>query len=67
MPGNAEPGKPKLLTGGNPQIPRGERDEPVQAHIAAMPCWKRDLGRRLDERLPRSWFEQRSRLPGEKM
>jgi hypothetical protein len=42
------PGPPKLLSGGNPQIPKGEGDRPVQAYIAAMPGWKRDLGRRLD-------------------
>jgi len=40
--------KPTLLSGGNPQIPKGEGDGPVQAYIAAMPGWKRDLGRRLD-------------------
>ncbi len=40
--------KPKLLSGGNPQIPKGYGDEPVQAYIAAMPGWKRDIGRRLD-------------------
>jgi hypothetical protein len=40
--------KPKLLAGGNPQIPKGEGDAPVQAYIAAMPGWKRDVGRRLD-------------------
>ena len=42
------PAKPKLLSGGNPQIPKGEGDAPVQAYIAAMPGWKRDAGRRLD-------------------
>lgn len=40
--------KPKLLSGGNPQIPKGEGDAPVQAYIAAMPDWKQDVGRRLD-------------------
>jgi len=40
---------PKLLSGGNPQIPKGDGDEPVQACIGAMPGWKRDVGRRLDE------------------
>jgi hypothetical protein len=40
--------KPALLSGGNPQIPKGEGDAPVQAYIAAMPGWKRDVGRRLD-------------------
>ncbi|MFG0285340.1 MAG: DUF1801 domain-containing protein [Phycisphaerales bacterium JB039] len=39
---------PKLLSGGNPQIPKGDGDGPVQAYIAAMPGWKRDVGRRLD-------------------
>src|SRR5690349_11310072 len=39
---------PKLLSGGNPQIPKGEGDGPVQDYIAAMPGWKRDLGERLD-------------------
>ena len=41
-------GKPRLLSGGNPQIPKGDGDAPVQAYIAAMPGWKSDLGRRLD-------------------
>ena len=40
--------KPKLLSGGNPQIPKGEGDAPVQAYIAAMPGWKSKVGRRLD-------------------
>ena len=40
--------KPKLLAGGNPQIAKGDGDAPVQAYIAAMPGWKRDVGRRLD-------------------
>lgn len=37
-----------LLSGGNPQIAKGEGDAPVQAYIAAMPGWKRELGKRLD-------------------
>ncbi|MCD2110299.1 DUF1801 domain-containing protein [Rhodococcus rhodochrous] len=40
---------PKLLSGGNPQIPKGMGREPVEAYIAAMPEWKHDIGRRLDE------------------
>jgi hypothetical protein len=40
--------KPVLLSGGNPQIAKAEGDAPVQAYIAAMPGWKRDVGRRLD-------------------
>ncbi len=39
---------PTLLAGGNPRIAKGDGDEPVQAYIAAMPGWKRDVGRRLD-------------------
>ena len=37
-----------LLSGGNPQIAKGEGDAPVKAYLAAMPGWKRKLGRRLD-------------------
>src|SRR3954471_13366650 len=40
--------KPKLLSGGNPQIAKAYGDAPVQAYIAAMPGWKGDVGRRLD-------------------
>jgi len=47
-PLKAEPGKPVLLSGGNPQIPKGDGDGPVQAYIAAMPGWKHDAGKRLD-------------------
>ncbi len=39
---------PVLLSGGNPQIAKADGDAPVQAYIAAMPGWKRDLGKRLD-------------------
>lgn len=42
------PGEVRLLTGGNPQIPRGDGDGPVQAYIAAMPGWKRGVGAALD-------------------
>ena len=44
----SETSKPKLLSGGNPQIPKGEGDAPVQAYIAAMPGWKSEAGRKLD-------------------
>ena len=40
--------RPRLLSGDNPQIPKGEGDGPVQAYIAAMPGWKNPLGARLD-------------------
>jgi hypothetical protein len=46
--------KPKLLSGGNPQIPKGDGDAPVQAYIAAMPGWKHDIGRKLDALITKS-------------
>ena len=46
--------KPALLSGGNPQIPKGYGDAPVQAYIAAMPGWKSDVGRRLDALIERT-------------
>jgi hypothetical protein len=45
---------PKLLSGGNPQIAKAYGDAPVQAYIAAMPGWKRDIGRRLDTLIERA-------------
>lgn len=47
-PPKAEPGKVVLLSGGNPQIPKGYGDGPVKAYVAAMPGWKHELGQRLD-------------------
>ncbi len=44
----ANAAKPTLLAGGNPQIAKADGDAPVQAYIAAMPGWKREVGRRLD-------------------
>ena len=46
--------KPVLLSGGNPQIAKADGDAPVQAYIAAMPGWKRDVGRRLDDLIVRT-------------
>ena len=46
--------EPKLLSGGNPQIARGDGDAPVQAYIAAMPGWKSEAGRRLDALIERT-------------
>jgi hypothetical protein len=46
---NSETTRPVLLSGGNPQIAKADGDGPVQAYIAAMPGWKRDVGHRLDE------------------
>jgi hypothetical protein len=46
--------KPVLLSGGNPQIAKGNGDAPVQAYIEAMPGWKGDVGRRLDALIVRT-------------
>ena len=46
--------KPTLLAGGNPQIAKADGDAPVQAYIAAMPGWKRDVGRRVDALIERT-------------
>jgi Uncharacterized conserved protein len=65
MPGKKTSAKPReplkpqpdgvvLLSGGNPQIPKGDGDASVQAYIAAMPGWKRDVGRRLDAIIERT-------------
>lgn len=57
-----KPAKPKapksaktvLLSGGNPQIAKGDGDAPVQAYIAAIPGWKRSIGARLDTLIVRT-------------
>jgi len=46
--------EPTLLAGGNPQIGKADGDAPVQAYIAAMPGWKRDVGHRLDALIMRT-------------
>src|ERR1041384_1614186 len=46
--------KPKLLAGGNPQIPKGYGDEPVQAWIAATPDWKQEIARWVDAAVTRA-------------
>jgi len=43
-----------LLSGGNPQIAKADGDAPVKAYLAAMPGWKRDIGRHLDEIVTRT-------------
>ena len=56
-PGKASKGGKRdvvLLSGGNPQIAKGDGDAPVQAYIAAMPGWKSGLGKRLDALIVRS-------------
>ena len=51
---SGQPEEPVLLSGGNPQIPKGYGDAPVQAYIAAMPGWKSDVGRRLNALIERT-------------
>ena len=46
--------KVKLLSGGNPQIAKGDGDAPVQKYIAAIPGWKREVGKRLDALIVRN-------------
>jgi hypothetical protein len=61
-PGEAKPIKVRegdkvgvvLLSGGNPRIAKADGDAPVQAYIAAMPGWKREVGRRLDALIVRN-------------
>lgn len=45
---------PRLLSGGNPQIGRGDGDEPIAAYIAAMPGWKSAVGREIDDIVTRT-------------
>src|SRR5687768_16664157 len=45
---------PVLLSGGNPQIAKADGDAPVRAYIAAMPGWKRAVGKRLDALIGRN-------------
>ena len=42
-------GKPVLLSGGNPQIPKSDGDAPIRTYIDAIPGWKRETTRRIDE------------------
>jgi hypothetical protein len=44
----------RLLSGGNPQVAKADGDAPVQAYLAAIPGWKRDVGRRLDALIVRN-------------
>src|SRR5918996_348741 len=53
-PAAAKRNGPVLLVGGNPQIAKGDGDAPVRAYIAAIPGWKRDVGRRLDALIVRT-------------
>jgi hypothetical protein len=49
-----KPGKPVLLSGGNPQIEKADGDAPVQAFIEAAPGWKSEASRRLDKLIVRT-------------
>ena len=52
--GSEASARPRLLSGGNPQIAKGHGDAPVAAYIAALPDWKREAGRRLDRLVERT-------------
>ena len=52
--GVRKPEKVVLLSGGNPQIAKADGNAPVQAYIAAMPGWKREVGKRLDALIVRT-------------
>ena len=54
MAKTAKAAKPKLLSGGNPQIAKAYGEAPVQAYIAAMPGWKSAVGHRLDALITRT-------------
>ena len=60
--GRAANKTPVLLSGGNPQMPKSDGDAPVQAYIAAIPRWKQDVGRRLDELITREVPEVRKAM-----
>ena len=47
-------GLARLLSGGNPQIPKGDGTGPVQSYIAAMPGWRSEVGRGLDDLIVRT-------------
>jgi hypothetical protein len=51
--------KPTLLTGGNPQIAKADGHAPVRAYIAAMPGWKRAIGKQLDALIVRTVLDVR--------
>lgn len=46
--------EPRLLAGGNPQIPKGDGEEPVNAYLRAMPGWKQDVGQHLHDLIVRT-------------
>ncbi|HET9326092.1 MAG TPA: DUF1801 domain-containing protein [Candidatus Eisenbacteria bacterium] len=46
--------KPALLAGGNPKVAKAEGNAPVKAYLAAIPGWKRTVGRRLDALIVRT-------------
>ncbi len=55
--GPAKPGRatgPVMLAGGNPQIAKGDGDEPVQAYLDALDGWKHDVVAGLDELIVRA-------------
>ena len=60
-PATKEKKKVVLLSGGNPRIAKADGDAPVQAYIAAMPGWKRDIGQHLDALIVRTLSRKKLR------
>lgn len=52
--GPAAAREPVLLSGGNPQIAKADGDAPVEAYLAALPGWKREVAQRLDALIART-------------
>lgn len=48
------PKERKILSGGNPQVPKGDGEAPVRYFIENMPDWQRPIGERLDAIITRS-------------
>ena len=64
-PAKAKPGARGavvLLPGGNPQVAKADGNAPVQAYIAKVPGWKRDIGKRLDALIDRAVPDVRKAL-----
>lgn len=48
------PARPKLLSGGNPQIPKGDGEAPVRAYLDAVPGWKQRVAEDVDRLVART-------------
>ncbi len=55
-------GKPTHSSSGNPYIPKGDGDAPVQAYIAAMPDWKSAVGKQIDVIVAKAFPDVRKKV-----